>query len=364
MGLWSCGEKDQNRRNHQKKSGADSEALEDREIPKAKSSSYFLGSLKVDKNVSIVIPTLNNAETLEKCLVSIVKNKSKYKYEIIVIDAGSEDGTVEIAKGYADNVFIGERGRINRNKGVESAQGDVICFTDSDCVVPENWIDELVDALLKLNKRNNRIIGVGGGCALWIENPSLLELAVIKAMTSPLVSFGARNVAIYKRKCEVLHNPPMNSAYFKWAVEKGEGFKEEYGYGGEDLELDAKLIHQGYKLYYVPQVIVRHMHRADLKKFVKQMYKHGIARIRIGKRFKEYLQFHHYGPLFLCLMTFSPLIFIPFGMALINAGYVTFKERNILLFLPIVLLTMAFYVAYGFGEIVQILRGKNEGLPA
>jgi len=57
-------------------------------------------------------------------------------------------------------------------------------------------------------------------------------------------------------------------------------------------------------------------------------------------------------------MTFSPLIFIPFLMALTNASYVAIQERNVKLFFPILLLTMSFYVVYGAGEIVALVRGN------
>ena len=92
--------------------------------------------------VSVVIPTLNSAETLKRCLTSIRANRTKYKYEIIVADAGSSDETQQIARKHADRVLNGAPARINRNKGVENAEGEIICFTDSDCVVPEDWIDK------------------------------------------------------------------------------------------------------------------------------------------------------------------------------------------------------------------------------
>ena len=306
--------------------------------------------------VSVVIPTYNSARTLNHCLASIVANVTSYNYEIIVVDAGSQDSTIEIAKLYSDKVIPGIPRRINRNIGVNNSSGKIICFTDSDCKVPENWIDCLCDGLLKLSKKDHSLVGVGGGNILNIENPTLMEHAVIKSMTSPLVSFKARNVALYDKEFEVQHNPPMNSAYFKWAIEEVDGFQEEYGYGGEDLELDAKLTGKHYKLYYLPYVTVVHMHRAGFKKFVRQMFKLGVGRIKVGSKYSDYLQFHHYGPVFLCLMSFTPFIVIPLIMALVNSCYVTLKDKNLLMLLPVIILTMAFYIAYGLGEISEIVK--------
>ena len=200
---------------------------------------------------------------------------------------------------------------------------------------------------------------MGGGNILSLENPNLAEFAISKAMTSPLIAFKARNVSIYQDEREVLHNPPMNSAYFKWAIIEVGGYQEEYGYGGEDLELDAKLIKSGYKLRYLTNVNVQHMHYSDFKKFTKQMYRHGAARVRVGKKYKKYFQIHHYGPIFLCLMTFSPLFFIPLITGLANGLCMCFKERNFKLFFPLTFLTISFYVCYGFGEIAQLVKVKG-----
>jgi len=312
----------------------------------------------VNKKVSVIIPTLNSGETIENCLASVKASNSKYDYGLIVVDAGSTDGTIEAAKKYTSSVLKGRPFTINRNKGIKKAEGDIVCFTDSDCVVPENWIDALVDGLLRLNGKDKKIVGVGGGNLPLLENPSFTELAVSKAIRSPLVSFRARNVSLYRDECEVLHNPPLNSAYFKSAIEEVGGFSEENNVG-EDVELDAKLIEKGYKLYYLPNILVYHKHRSSCKRFIKQMYEFGKHRVRVGRKYKGYLEFHHYGPVFLCLMTFSPFIFVPLAMGVVNATYVSLKERSALMFFPLVLLTVSFYVSYGAGEIVQFLRRRR-----
>ena len=82
---------------------------------------------------------------------------------MIVVDAGSIDETLAIAAKSADKVLKGTPSRINRNKGVEEAAGGILCFTDSDCVVPEDWIDKLVSGLIRLNSKDNKVVGVGGG---------------------------------------------------------------------------------------------------------------------------------------------------------------------------------------------------------
>jgi len=309
--------------------------------------------------VSVVIPTLNSAQTLEKCLTSIRANCSKYSYEIIVADAGSEDATLEIGKKYADKVLMGMPRRINRNIGVQNASGEIICFTDSDCVVPGNWIDELVDGLLRLNARDNKIVGAGGGnIPSFEDSSSIIELAISKAMRSPLISFRARNTAIYKDERQVLHNPPVNSVLFKRVIDEVGGFREEPGYP-EDLDLDIKINERGYNLYYLPSPLIEHKHKTDFEKFAKQMRDFGRKRIRVNREHPKFSRFYHYGPFSLYLMLYSPLFFVPLAMALVNAIHVSFKERSFQFFNPIFRLTLSFHRNYGAGEAEVLFKERK-----
>jgi len=308
--------------------------------------------------VSVVVPTLNSAEVLEWCLASIRSNNGQYKYELIVIDAGSTDGTLQIAGKYADKVLTGTPLRINRNKGVEAAGGEIICFTDSDCIVPEDWIDSLVTGLLRLNSKDEAIVGVGGGNIPFSENSSPVEQVITKAMRSPLVSFKARNVAIYNKECQVLHNPPLNSALFKWVIEEVGGFREEPGYP-EDLDLDIRINEKGYKLYYLAPLLVQHRHKTNPQRFAKQMRDFGRKRIRVNREHPHISRFHHYGPLFLYLMLHSPLFPIPLAVALINAVYVSAREKRRELFGSIFRLTLSFHKNYGAGEADVLFKERR-----
>jgi len=110
-------------------------------------------------DVSIVIPTKNNADILEKCLKSIQNlDYPKEKMEVIIVDGNSTDGTVDIAKKYGCKVIFEDRGTISyaRDVGVRNAGGRFIAFTDADCAVDRDWIKELIKHF------NGDVAAVGG----------------------------------------------------------------------------------------------------------------------------------------------------------------------------------------------------------
>ena len=94
--------------------------------------------------VSVVVPALNEEGHIARCLESI--RRQGIPVEIVVVDNGSTDKTVEIAKLYADRVLVVPKAPLGivRNRGVEASSGDVIVSVDADCVAPEGWLDRLL----------------------------------------------------------------------------------------------------------------------------------------------------------------------------------------------------------------------------
>jgi glycosyltransferase involved in cell wall biosynthesis len=292
-------------------------------------------------DASIIIPTFNSEATIEQCLKSIRANKASLKYEILVCDAGSTDKTLEIVHKYADKVLQGIPNRINRNIGVKEAQGEIILFTDSDCLVPYDWINSLYHGLKEMHADNHLCIGIGGGNEPWLDNPTPIELSIAKAMKSPLIAFKARNTANYDKGRWVEHNPPINSAYFKDILEIYE-FDERKGYP-EDLDLDTRLIENRKKLYYMADCVVKHKHKTTYQAFAKQMKDFGYKRVKINREHSSVARLFHYAPAVLYLMQFSPFILINLCLATLNA--IIMNDSNVFD------LTVIFYNSYGRGEI-------------
>jgi len=95
------------------------------------------------KTISVVIPTYNEERYIEKCLQSLVNQTlNRDEFEIVVVDGGSADRTVELAEGYADIVIPQESKGVGgaRNDGVEVSRGKLIATTDADIFLPEDWL--------------------------------------------------------------------------------------------------------------------------------------------------------------------------------------------------------------------------------
>lgn len=98
--------------------------------------------------VSIVIPTFNSEKVLAECLRSIdEQHYPKEKIEIIVVDGGSQDRTVDIAREYTEKIYDNplKTGEAGKAVGLKNASGDIVAFIDSDNILPEpNWLSKMV----------------------------------------------------------------------------------------------------------------------------------------------------------------------------------------------------------------------------
>ena len=100
--------------------------------------------------VSIIVPLYNEEKHVGKCLESIKKlNYPIDRYEIILVDNGSTDNTIAIAKGFTDLIFVCPTMNVSglRNYGAKKAKGDIYAFIDGDCVADEDWLSISVKSI-------------------------------------------------------------------------------------------------------------------------------------------------------------------------------------------------------------------------
>src|SRR5512137_682379 len=98
--------------------------------------------------ISVIIPAKDAANTLGECLEALLHQESlqlEQDYEVIVVDDGSSDNTVEIAEQHAVRVIHQTHAgpAAARNAGVRHAKGTLLAFTDADCVPSPTWLRDL-----------------------------------------------------------------------------------------------------------------------------------------------------------------------------------------------------------------------------
>lgn len=112
-----------------------------------------------ETDLSIIIPLYNSARFIDKCLQSFLNQKTKYKYELVLIDDGSTDRTNEIAKSYSENcpnivkLITQPNGGISaaRNTGLLNSKGKYIGFADHDDWVSEQYVEILMENAFQEN---------------------------------------------------------------------------------------------------------------------------------------------------------------------------------------------------------------------
>ncbi len=227
--------------------------------------------------VSIVVCSYNGGKTLDRCLESL-KHVDYPDYEVILVDDGSKDNTPEIAAKHPWIVNIRQENKglsFARNVGGYAAKGEVIAYTDSDCMADPDWLYFLVGTLI-----SGDYAGVGG------PNISPPAENWIQACVSAAPG-GPSHVLLTDVVAE--HIPGCNMAFFKWAFEKVGGFDPEYRKAGDDVDFCWRLQQEGQIIAFSPSAIVWHYRRFTLGAFRKQQEGYGEAESLL--RFKHLVFF-------------------------------------------------------------------------
>ncbi|MEB3177464.1 MAG: glycosyltransferase family 2 protein [Nostocaceae cyanobacterium] len=231
---------------------------------------------------SVVIPTYNRLPILVKCLRALEQQNLNQEsvirgYEIVLVDDGSTDGTLEWLAAHA-NEFPHLRSFAQdhqgpaaaRNLGVKESQGDTIIFIDSDLVVTENFLQAHADALMEgETKLGQRIFTYG-----WVINTCNFDNPTsepYKITDFSAAYFATGNVAIAKH----------------WLEAAGMFDTSFQLYGWEDLELGVRLKKLGLKLIKCPEAMGYHWHPPFNLDQVPRLIEKEIQRGRMGVLFYE-----------------------------------------------------------------------------
>ena len=246
------------------KLGAENSALPHRALPRA-------------PFVSIIVCSYNGGRTLAACLNSL--GKLNYPdYEVILVDDGSTDDTAYIAAQFPQVRYIhqGNHGlSYARNTGAAAAKGEVLAYTDSDCMADVDWLYYLIGTLI-----SGDYAGVGGP-NITPPGQNWIQACVAAAPGGP------SHVLLTDTIAE--HIPGCNMAFYRWAFENIGGFDPEYRKAGDDVDFCWRLQQAGCVIAFSPTAIVWHHRRFTLRAFLKQQDGYGEAESLL--RFKHLIFF-------------------------------------------------------------------------
>jgi cellulose synthase/poly-beta-1,6-N-acetylglucosamine synthase-like glycosyltransferase len=225
---------------------------------------------KAPPSVTVIVPVHNGEQTIQPLLESLQKlNYDRNKVEVIVVDGNSTDKTQEIVKKYPVKLVIEEKKGLNlaRNIGIKFSNGEIIAFTDSDCIVPPNWITKIVE-----NFKDPKVSCVGGS-AKALERDYISQYADNSIVR--LMPFFTKREELEKVKPFFRHPAGCNMAFRRKVAEEVGFFDENIQYGFDEVEFADRICKAGYKMVLDPNVFVWHKHRSTLKEFLRQNFQYG-----------------------------------------------------------------------------------------
>jgi glycosyltransferase involved in cell wall biosynthesis len=301
---------------------------------------------------SLVIPVYNRPQEVDELLDSLTKQTFK-NFEVIIVEDGSQIRCEEIVNKFKtalpvkyffkDNSGPG----LSRNYGAEKATGEYIIFLDSDCVIPEKYLEE-VDTTLASSYSD-----AFGGPDKAHESFTNLQKAINYSMTSFLTTGGIRGG---KKRLDQFYPRSFNMGYSKEVFIKTGGFASMRF--GEDIDMSLRILGNGYKTMLIEKAFVYHKRRTSFKSFYKQVFNSGIARINLYKRHPQSLKAVHFLPsLFLigCLVCLvAALFFISFILPILIFILLVFidaiiKNKSIAVGLLAIPASFIQLVGYGSG---------------
>ncbi|MGR3319835.1 MAG: glycosyltransferase [Candidatus Anammoxibacter sp.] len=287
--------------------------------------------------LSVIISSYNAEATITACLDSLMSQTTGKDFEIIVVDS-SKDGTVVLIEErfpevglykFSERKFCGDA----RNFGISVAKGEIIAFIDADCTAERNWVDEILKA------HESSYPAIGGAIANGNPDSHI-------GWAAYFCEFSQWMPDIYTKYLKDIAG--ANMSYKRKIFEKFGWFIE--GTYCSDTEFHWRLERNGYRLQFVPSILVSHYSIEDFSILMRHEYDHGksFAQVRIrNQNFSNLLRFTYVIFFFL----------IPLRLFL-KIGLNNLKDRIYLLhFLKSLPLLTLGLISWSLGECVGYIGG-------
>lgn len=270
---------------------------------------------------SIVVPVFNRPQELEELLVSLLGQHYR-NFEVIIVEDGSSKKSDQVAERFSQQLTLRYFFQPNqgpgpaRNFGFKEAKGDFLISFDSDCIIPPEYLQSVVDFM------SMHSVDAWGGPDAGHSSFTHLQRAMAYTMSAFLTTGGIRGGT------EVLdHFQPrsFNMGLSRNVFEITGGF--HFDRFAEDIELSIRIRNAGFSSWLIPGAFVYHKRRTSLREFFRQVVNFGRGRIAVSRVHPNTIKFTHR----------LPLLFTAGWMLGLGTG---------LIFNPLLILTISIYGLY------------------
>jgi len=315
-----------------------------------------------DIHLSIIIPVFNRPNEVDELLNSL-DNQTNPDFEVVVVEDGSTFPCKEICEQYETRLnlrylFKPNSGRSEtRNFGMDRASGNYFIIFDSDCIMPPQYIE------IVLNHLTSDYTDCFGGPDNADDSFSDIQKAINYSMTSIMTTGGIRGAT---KNVNNFSPRSFNMGISREVYEKVGGYKNMIG---EDIDLSIRIKAAGFKTRLIKEAFVYHKRRVSLKKFFKQVNTFGKGRVLLHHLHPESLKMVHLLPAGFVLGTFLLLLLslifrnvwflLPIGiyiLAIFTESLIKNKKISIA-FLSIAAGCIQLF-GYGLGFLEELITGK------
>ncbi len=308
---------------------------------------------------SVIIPLYNRPDEIKELLESLTEQTYK-NFEVIIVEDGSTEKSDHIIASFTSVLNIRYFFKPNtgpgdsRNYGVHQTSSDYFIFLDSDCIIPDKYM-EAVNAEVEAYD-----IECFGGPDEAHPSFTNIQKAISYSMTSFLTTGGMRGGS---EKVIKFHPRSFNMGFSRRVFEKTRGFGGMRF--GEDIDLSLRIEKAGFSCALIKEAFVYHKRRTDFKKFFKQIYNSGIARINLFKLHPSSLKLTHFAPavfaIFLILSLAALSIGFPWFFYLLLLYlmaimlHATFQFKSVQIGILAIIATLVQMISYGTGFIIAFI---------
>lgn len=276
---------------------------------------------------TVVVPVYNRPDELSELLMSLT-TQTVQDFDVVIVEDGSTITSKSVTDFFSGKLDITYLFKPNsgpgpsRNAGFQKAQGDYFVVFDSDCILPENYFESVLNFLSKTP------LDAWGGPDRAHENFTILQRAMGYTMSSPLTTGGIRGG---KKHVGWFQPRSFNMGISRKVFEETGGF--QFDRYAEDIEFSIRMKEKGFRVGLIPDAFVYHKRRTSLGQFYQQVFNFGKGRALIGRKYPSEVKLAHWLPSFFLLGILAVLLMPILSTSLFRIGVAGLSVYLVAIFL-------------------------------